>query len=86
MIKIHCSYMGFFSLVFLFHCEAVTSLVNRQLFRAHTLVTVFQDKMNHHHLLVHLQVINAAFSFFFPVYKVVPSRLCAELSTLPLLT
>lgn len=42
--------------------------------------------MNHHHLLVHPQVTNAAFSFFFPVYKVVPSRLSPGLSALPLLT
>lgn len=60
-----------FSLVLLFHCEVVTSLVNKHLSCAHTLVTVFQDKMNQHHLFVHFQVINSAFSFFFPAYKVV---------------
>lgn len=75
-----------FSLVLLFHCEVVTSLVNKHLSRAHTLVTVFQDKMNQHHLFVHFQVINSAFSFFFPAYKVVPSRLSPGLSALPLLT
>lgn len=60
-----------FSLVLLFHCEVVTSLVNKHLSCAHTLVTVFQDKMNQHHLFVHFQVKNSAFSFFFPAYKVV---------------